>query len=140
MRRPRTPRPPITKRVVDEARPHTKRHLIFDGLVHGFALKVEPSDAKVWVVQKSRSGRSIRVTIGAYPDLTMDQVRREAQEIVSKLVRGGDPTAEKREAIEARRQQQREALTVTALWARYESEEMLSHNKPATVAFQRSSI
>ena len=41
MPRPRAPRPPLTKRLVDDAKPHAKRYLIFDGLVHRFALKVE---------------------------------------------------------------------------------------------------
>jgi hypothetical protein len=47
MPRPRAPRPAITKRLVDDARPRGGRYLIFDGLVHGLALKVEPSGAKV---------------------------------------------------------------------------------------------
>ena len=73
------PRPPLTKRIFDDAIRRAKRHLIFDGLVHGFALKVEVSGARVWVVQKSQAGRSIRVTLGTYPDLTVDQARRAAQ-------------------------------------------------------------
>lgn len=137
MPRPRAVRPPITKRMVDEAKPQARRYLIFDGSLHGLALKVEPSGAKVWVVQKSQAGRSIRVTVGPFPDLTVDQARREAQGIVAKLVRGGDPTAEKREAIEARRQAQRQAMTVAALWARYDADEIAAHNKPATAALKR---
>lgn len=136
MARPRQPRPPITKRIVDAAEPHERRYLVFDGLVHGFALKVEPSGAKVWVVQKSQAGRSARVTIGPYPDLTVEQARREAQAIVVKLVRGGDPTAEKRAMIEAQRRKDREGHTVAALWERYHAEEVVAHNKPATAALK----
>ena len=54
MPRPRAPGSPLTKRLVDDAKPRAKRYLIFDGLVHGFALKVEASGAKVWVVQNPR--------------------------------------------------------------------------------------
>src|SRR4051794_2323306 len=100
MPRPRAPLPALTKRSVQAAAPRPTRWLLFDGLVHGFALKVEPSGAKVWVVQKSQRGRSVRVTIGCYPDLTVEQARREAQAIVAKLARGGDPTTEKHEAID----------------------------------------
>jgi hypothetical protein len=50
-------------------------------------------------MQKSQAGRSIRVTLGAYPDFTVDLARRAAQVAVTDLVRGGDPNAEKRAAI-----------------------------------------
>ena len=125
MPRPRATRPPITKRVVDAATPRDRRYLIFDGLVHGFALKVETSGSKVWVVQKSQAGRSVRVTLGAYPDLTVDQARRDAQAEVAKLARGQDPNAEKRAAIEVRRRAERDAVTVSALWDRYRVEEVV---------------
>jgi hypothetical protein len=134
MAAPRLPVPPITKRMVDAAKPRERRYVILDGLIHGFALKVEPSGTKVWIVQKSQSGRSVRVTIGRYPDLTVEQARREAQAIVAKLVRGGDPTAEKRVMIEARRQKDRETQTVAVLWARYLAEVIAPHNRASTVA------
>src|SRR3954451_1580856 len=124
MPRPRAPLPALTKRSVDAAAPRATRWLLFDGLVHGFALKVEPSSSKVWVVQKSQRGRSIRVTIGRYPDLTVEQARREAQEIVGKRARGGDPPAEKRAAIDDRRRAERQALTVAVLWARSLAQEV----------------
>src|SRR4051794_32787820 len=133
MARPRASRPPLTKRLVDDAKPRAKRYLMFDGLVHGFALKVEVSGAKVWVVQKSQAGRSVRVTLGAYPDLTVDQARRASQAIVADLVRGGDPNAGKRAAIDARRRAEHEALTVQVLWERYLREEAARHNKASTV-------
>ena len=132
MPRPRAHRPPITKRIVDDARPTARRYLIFDGLVHGFALKIEPSGAKIWVVQKAQMGRSIRVTLGAYPDLTVDQARRAAQAKVAQIALGADPNAEKRDAIEARRQAEREAITVADLWRRYFQEEVSTYNKQST--------
>src|SRR4051795_9685355 len=137
MPRPRASRPPLTKRLVDCAMPRDKRYLMFDGLVHGFALKVEVSGAKVWVVQKSQAGRSIRVTLGAYPDLTVDQARRASQSIVTDLVRGSDPNAEKRAAIEARHRAEHEALTVAVLWERYLREEVATHNKTSTAEMKR---
>jgi integrase len=136
MPRPRQARPALTKRTVDAAEPREQRYLLFDGAVHGFALKVEPSGTKSFVVQKSQLGRSVRVTIGTYPDLTVEQARREAQRIVVELVRGGDPTAEKRAAIVARRQADRDAITVTDLWNRYAADEIAVHNKPATAALK----
>jgi integrase len=134
MAAPRLPVPSITKRIADAAQPRDRRYLILDGLVHGFALKVEPSGTKVFIVQKSQAGRSVRVTIGRYPDLTVDQARREAQDIVLKLLRGGDPTAERRAALEARRHRQREARRVTELWGRYLAEVIVPHNRASTAA------
>jgi integrase len=137
MPHPRATRPPLTKRLVEEARPGPRRYLLFDGLVHGFALKVEPSGAKGWVVQKSQGGRSVRVTLGTYPDLTVDQARRDAHAAVADLVRWRDVNHEKRAAIEGRRRAERDALTVVALWERYRVEEVIAHNRPATAAMKQ---
>ena len=84
------------------------------------------------VVQKSQAGRSVRVTLGTYPDLTVDQARRASQAVVADLVRGGNPNAEKRAAIEARRSAEYEAVPVTALWERYLREDVATHNKAST--------
>ncbi|HEX6010667.1 MAG TPA: Arm DNA-binding domain-containing protein, partial [Geminicoccaceae bacterium] len=137
MPRPRQAHPALTKRGVDAAQARPRRYLIFDGDVHGFALKVEPTGRKVFLVQKAVAGRTVRVTIATYPDLTLDQARREAQAVVAKLARGGDPTAERREAVEARRRAGRDAFTVADLWARYLAEEIGPRNKPSTAALKR---
>ena len=88
-------------------------------------------------MQKSVAGRAVRVTIATYPDLTLDQARRDAQAIVAKLARGGDPTTEKRDAIVARRRAASEQVTVADLWARYEAEEISARNKASTAAMKR---
>ena len=72
------------------------------------------------------------MTLGIYPDLTVDQARRASQPVVADLVRGGDPNAEKRAAIEARRRVEHEAVTVTVLWERYLREDVATHNKAST--------
>ena len=66
---------PITRANADGAAPGPKRYLVFDGSVHGFAFKVEPSGAKAWIVQKS-SGVVAPFALGAYPDLTVEQATR----------------------------------------------------------------
>jgi integrase len=137
MPRPRQTRPALTKRVIDAAQARPQRYLIFDGDVHGFALKVEPTGRKVFLVQKAVGGRTVRVTIATYPDLTLDQARREAQTIVAKLARGGDPTAERREAMAARQRASRDSFTVADLWVRYLAEEIGPRNKASTAALKR---
>jgi integrase len=112
--------PPLTKRIVDGATPQPKRYLLFDGLVHGFALKVEPTGAKRWIVQKSQRGRSIRIPLGASPDLSVEQARRAAQAVVADLASGRDLAAEKRAAV-----------TVNDVWARYTAE-VVALNKAST--------
>jgi integrase len=89
------------------------------------------------MVQKSQAGRSVRVTLGTYPDLTVDQARRAAQAAVADLVRGRDPNADKRKALEARRRTEREALTVASLWEHYRLEEVGPHNKLSTAEMKR---
>lgn len=135
MPQPRRSYPPLTKRSVEAAEPDPKGvRFVWDGLVHGFALRVEPTGTKTWVVQKSIGGRTRRITIAKWPDLTVEQARQRAQALVVHLLDGGDPVRERREARRQAELARREGVTMQGLWDRYWAEAVLPHNKPSSAA------
>lgn len=103
----------LTKRSVEAARPGAADVYLWDGVIAGFGVKVTPAGRRVFLYQyrypATRSGRTRRVTIGAFGDLTVDQARIEAKAAAGVLARGNDPFAERAAlaAAEAQRQAQR---------------------------------
>jgi hypothetical protein len=90
----------LTKMVVDKLKlPVTgnqKRY--YDDTLKGFGVRVTLSGAKSFFIEKVIDGKQKRITIGRYPDLTVEQARQEAQKILGKIATGIDPVAEKKEA------------------------------------------
>lgn len=89
----------LTKRTVDAAGPQPEggQRLYLDTELRGFGLCVG-AGAKTYFAQRSVRGRSRRVTIGRHGVFTVDQARREAQQLLAKMARGVDPAEEKSKA------------------------------------------
>src|SRR3954471_10549502 len=89
----------LTKRHVDAALPQAdgKQRLYFDTDLRGFGLCVG-AKAKTYFAQGTVRGRFQRVTIGRHGVFTVDQARREAQQVLAKIARGTSPIEEKRKA------------------------------------------
>ncbi len=85
------PKLKLTKREIDAA-PHPSSGQVFyrDTELQGFALRVTPG-AKSFTYEKRIKGRSRRLTIGAYPGLTVEQARREAAKHVGSIAQGHNP-------------------------------------------------
>lgn len=64
--------------------------------VPGLILRVTSAGARSFQVYKKINGKPVRVTLGKYPDLTIEQARRQAQITIAKLVTGTNPNVEKR--------------------------------------------
>jgi integrase len=80
-----------------------RQKLYFDTDVRGFGVLVTRnyrtgSPTRTFFVQREVNGRARRVKIGRFGDVNAEQARKHAQEIVSKMLRGIDPNAEKRRA------------------------------------------
>jgi integrase len=103
----------FTKRRVDlMVCPSTaKRAYFYDARVRGLALAVTPLGKKGFILYRKVDGRPERITIGPYPDLSIDQARRKAEELNGKIAQGENP-AEKRRAI-------RDENTLAELFASY---------------------
>jgi integrase len=74
-----------------------RQRLYLDTELRGFGLCVGAT-AKTYFAQRLVGGRSVRVTIGRHGVFTVDQARREAQQILAKMARGENPIVEKRKA------------------------------------------
>ena len=92
----------LTKTYVDALKPPLKNQsFIRDGELKGFGVRVTANGAKAFILEKRINGRVRRQTIGRYPDLTVEQARKQAQVLLGQIAQGIDPVAEK-EAARAR--------------------------------------
>lgn len=69
-----------------------------DDLLKGFAVRITETGARSFIVETKVNGKTRRATLGKYPNLTVDQARKLAQERLGLIAAGRDPEAEKREA------------------------------------------
>lgn len=68
---------------VRAARPKNKNYLLNDG--SGLFLRVEPSGAKRWVLNRSIKGQHVSKVLGIFPDMTLKDARLEAQRLSVEL-------------------------------------------------------
>lgn len=68
----------------------------WDSELRGFGIVVRAA-SKSFIVQKDVRGRSVRVTIGRFPDWTADAARKEARARIVEMDAGGNPNQRKRE-------------------------------------------
>jgi hypothetical protein len=89
--------------------PQGKRLWVYDSKVRGLALQVTSTGAKSFYVVRKVEGRTEFIRLSAYPDLTIEQARKRAQEINGEIARGINPAHERRE--------KRREWTLGELWA-----------------------
>lgn len=88
----------LTERVVKAAEPDPARKtFIFDEDCRGFALSIAPSGSKRFVLDYTLSGRQRRLTIGAWPDWSVQAAREEAQRLRREIDGGADPLGQRDE-------------------------------------------
>ena len=99
----------LTKRICETAAPTGKGwSTLWDADVRGFGLRVRSSGRRVFVVFYRRHGGEKRLlTLGRFPELSLEEARRLAKKTLAEVVVGGDPLAE--------RQRLRRAGTVAEL-------------------------
>lgn len=72
-----------------------KRDYYKDSKVSGLEIMVTDKGNKSFKVTKKKNGRIIRVTIGTYPDITIENARKEALNIIAQIAQGINPNEEK---------------------------------------------
>ena len=100
---------------------------LWDAEIKGFALRVTSGGAKSFVLDYRVDGRQRRITLGNYPDWTVQAARAAAKAMKREVDQGQDPMGE--------RQALREALTVLGPRERYIFEGRRLADEPATLAF-----
>jgi integrase len=116
--------PKLTKRIVDAAEIRATEYFIWDDDIPGFGLRVLPSKRKSYIVQYRAGRRSWRMSLGLSTVLTCEQARTRAIAIVAAAKNGEDPAA-KRDA-------DRQAITVKELAERFDKEHISVRVKEST--------
>lgn len=78
------------------AAPSGRRQYYYDTKVRGLALAVTAKGTKSFQVYRSIQGRPERITLGRFPDLTVETARGLAEEVNCKIAKGENPAAQHR--------------------------------------------
>ena len=71
-----------------------KRNYYYDTKIRGLALRITSSNIKTFVVYRWVNGKPERVTLGRFPDLTIEQARKKATEVNAVIATGRNPREE----------------------------------------------
>lgn len=88
----------LTAAAVDKMQPADKRQEIPDRLCTGLYLVVQPTGKKGWQVRYRHRGTHRRMTLGAYPILSLADARQRARDALAAASEGRDPAEEVRAA------------------------------------------
>ncbi|MGH8558647.1 MAG: tyrosine-type recombinase/integrase [Methylococcales bacterium] len=87
----------FTKKLIEALDiPTTGRAYAKDLKVPGLLIQITPTGTKSFQVFRRVNGKPVRVTLGRYPDLTIEQARRKALNVLSDLADGVNPNDEKK--------------------------------------------
>jgi hypothetical protein len=105
--------PKLTKRIIDALRPlHSADLFAWDNELRGFGVRMKPSGRASYIVQyRTAQGRTRRFAFAKFGPVTPEQARTRPRRLLMDVEYGGDPSAARRD--------EREAMTVTELCARY---------------------
>lgn len=87
------PIPPIT----ESGKTAQKRY--YDDTIKGFGVRVTSGGTKAFFVEKLIKKKLSRITLGRYPELTVEMAKKEAHKLLGQIAMGFDPVAEKQSAI-----------------------------------------
>ncbi len=73
-----------------------KRLYVYDTRVRGLELMVTEQGTKSFKVYRKLNDKPVRVTLGKYPEMTIEQARNEAQKIITEMLKGKNPNDEKK--------------------------------------------
>lgn len=94
----------LTKRQVDAAVHNgSGQHILYDGDIPGFGLRVYPSGEKAFVLRyRTQAGQLRMLTLGKYGVLTLPQAKELARHALLKAKSGADPAEARLEARRAK--------------------------------------
>ena len=96
---------------VDQIKPTDRRQEIPDSLCTGLYFVVQRSGKKGWQVRYRHLGVHRRMTLGAYPVLTLALARHRARDALAAAIEGRDPAEEVRAAKAAKPEVDREQFS-----------------------------
>jgi integrase len=88
----------LTVRRIETVQPSSSRQEIPDGLLVGLYLVVQPSGAKSFAVRYRYAGQPRKLTLGAFPAITLEAARDIGGKALRAAAEGRDPATEKQSA------------------------------------------
>lgn len=103
----------ITKSFVDKLTlPESGQVFYRDSELKGFAVRVTTGGSKAFVLEKRINRKLKRITLGRYPEITVEMARKEALKYLGEIATGIDPIAKRQQA-------QAEQMTLWQVWQDY---------------------
>ncbi len=116
----------LTKSVVDASKPAASEYEMRDTVTPGLMVRVMPSGHKTFMLSyRTNAGSKRRPKLGRVGEITVEQARRIAQDLLAEARRGRDPSAD--------RAANRAAPTVSELCDRFIQDYSIPKNRPRTV-------
>jgi integrase len=112
--------------------PPEGRWYFYDTKVNGLGLSVTKAGAKSFLVYRKLDGEPLRVTLGRYPDMKIEQARKLAQKELAEIAGGRNP-------IKAKRAARLKGLTVSQVLDDYKAKRKKTL-RPNTVADYTNAI
>ena len=89
----------FTKKSIDDFSSPTKGwQYHYDTKVRGLGIGISSTGTRTFIVYRKIQGRPERLTLGRYPDLSIEQARNKATEANAQIAKGENPNDLKREA------------------------------------------
>lgn len=112
----------ITKRLLEGHPAEERDKTIWDSELIGFGVRVRASGRKTFVVQHrigtGRGARQKKFTLGSFPEVTPDQARADARQIIAKLHRQPELIVQEEEARKAATKRDVTVRELTERWYR----------------------
>lgn len=107
----------LTAASVDKMQPIERRQEISDSICTGLYLVIQPTGKKGWQVRYRHAGVHRRMSLGAYPVLSLAEARQRARDALAAAAGGRDPAEELRVAKAPRLEDDRDKIkTLIALY------------------------
>lgn len=90
-----SPKGKLSNRVVKDLPAGAKPYLVYDSVVTGFCVVVQPTGRKAFYWYGWKNGRPQRIKIGNHPETNSDAARQQARDIIGRLARGEQVTERK---------------------------------------------
>ena len=88
----------FTKKSIDALLlpPKDKRYYLYDTKVQGLELMITHQGSKSFKVYRKVGATPVRVSLGKYPQMTVEEARRSAQIVIAEMISGKNPNQEKK--------------------------------------------
>lgn len=94
----------LTDRFLEKYKPTSTRDEIFDKDGHGLGIRITPRSRVFFFVRRVK-GQKVRLTLGAYPAMSLARARSEVHSLLDRIQRGEDPRADMRARKQAEAEQ-----------------------------------